>query len=77
MQPFRIFTIVSTLVGLAGFARDSPANANIPTGDFHELAKFPDGLELKCVLLRIGMHINTSTRDDNDTPGTTPVFVLD
>jgi hypothetical protein len=77
MNPFFIFTAVTALVGLAGFARDSPANSYIPSSNPDELGKLPEGLELKCVLLRIGIHINTSTRDENDTPRTTPLFLLD
>jgi hypothetical protein len=67
MKPFFIFTTITALVGIADFARDSPANSYIPSGDPDELGKLPEGLELKCVLLRIGIHINTSTGDDNDT----------
>lgn len=85
MKPFLIFTVVSTVFRLTGFTRNSRANAYVPARDLNELQRlapmsalpFPDGLELKCVLLGIGMHINTSTGDDNDPSDTTPVYVLD
>jgi hypothetical protein len=85
MRPWKIFAVVSTVLRIARVARYLPANTYVRTEKLNEQFKWmsiitlplPGSLELKHVLLRIGIPNYICTGNNNDTPGSISLFALD